>query len=329
MWWRSVVVIGVCFEIAAILLPNIIWLIGWIIGRICGFKVHYKPFLWTMFALMLFTFCIVAYGHFRERFQSKVTNVEYIANDVPLAFDGFRIVHISDFHVDSFEDNPEALTRIVEKINAQNGDIILFTGDVLTTEIRKINQYKNVLKLLKAKEGVVSVLGNHDFFIYNRNYKNDAQRCAIADRLAAYERDTLGWRVLRNESFFVYRGNDSIAISGVDNINGRQGFKTIQMGNLKKAISGLDGIFTILMTHDPSHWEAEVLPKSHVQITLSGHTHAAQMRFFDWSLANLVFNECDGRYDHNGRMLYVNAGIGCTAPIRIACPPEITVIVLR
>ena len=94
-------------------------------------------------------------------------------------------------------------------------------------------------------------------------------------------------------------------------------------------MAGLDGMLTILMTHDPSHWQAEVLQKSHAQITLAGHTHAAQVRLFGWSLANLSFNECDGRYDQDGRMLYVNAGIGCTAPFRIGCPSEITVITLK
>lgn len=328
MWWRSVLFIGIVFEIAAILLPNIIWLISWITGKLCSFKVSYMPFLWTMVALMILAFCVVTYGHYVGRFQSRVTNVEYSSNDIPPAFNGFRIVHISDFHVDSFEDNPEAFSRIVDEINAQNADIILFTGDVTTTQMEKISKFENVLKSLKAKEGIFSVLGNHDFFIYCREYRDKSQRCAAADRLTTFEREKLGWRVLRNESFLVHRGNDSIAIVGVDNINGRQGFKTIQMGDLKKAIVGLDSVFSILMTHDPSHWEAEVLPESHIQITLSGHTHASQMRFFGWSPANFVFNECDGRYDKDNRMLYVNAGIGCTAPIRIACPAEITVISL-
>ena len=259
---------------------------------------------------------------------SAVNQVEYASRDVPKAFDGYKVVHISDLHVDSFEDTAD-LQKVINEINAQDADIILFTGDMTTGSMEGIKLHEKALKSLKAKEGVLSVLGNHDFFIYDPEYRNDKERCAAADRLTQYEREVLGWRVLRNESYQVKKGKDSIAVAGVDNINGGQGFRTIQKGDLSKAMAGLDDIFTILMTHDPSHWQAEVLPKSHAQLTLSGHTHAAQARLFGWSLANLSFNECDGRYDQDGRMLYVNAGTGCTAPFRIGCPSEITVITLK
>lgn len=329
MWWRSVFFIGFILGMFAYIIPNVLWFISWIVGKLFSYRISYAQFGWTALGLMLFIWGIVAYGHYIGRFQIEVNNIEYASNEVPKEFDGYRIVHISDFHVDSFDENPEALRKVVDKINEQNADIILFTGDMNTGNMDNMGKHKETLAALKAKQGVVSVLGNHDFFIYCREYRSNAERCAMADTLTAFERKQLGWRVLRNESFLIHEGSESIAIAGVDNINGNQGFKTIQKGDLSAATAGLDDTFTVLMTHDPSHWQAEVLPKSKVQITLSGHTHASQMRIFGWSFANLTFNECDGRYDHEGRMLYVTAGIGCTAPFRIFCPSEITVITLK
>ncbi len=328
MWWRSVIWTGVIFGTFAWLIPNILWLFSWIIGKIFSCRVPYSPFGWTAFGILLIIWGCLIYGHYFGRFSIDVKEIEYASADVPKAFKGYKVIHISDFHVDSFEDT-EDLQKFVDKVNQQNADIILFTGDMITGKMSGILQHESTLKSLKAKEGVYSVLGNHDFFIYDRHLQSDKERCAEADKLTAYEQEKLGWNVLRNDSHIITRGTDSIAIAGVDNINGGQGFRTIQKGDLSKAMEGLNSIFTILMTHDPSHWKGEVLPKSHAQITLSGHTHAAQVRVFGWSLAHLTFNECDGRYDQDNRMLYVNAGVGCTAPFRISCPSEITVITLR
>lgn len=328
MWWRFVIWTGIIFGTFAWLVPNVLWLLLWFIGKLFAYRVPYAPFGWTALAILLLFWGCLLYGHYMGRFNIKVNQVEYARHDVPKSFDGYKVVHISDLHVDSFEDTAD-LQKVIDKINAQNADIILFTGDMTTGSMEGIKLHEEALKSLKAKDGVLSVLGNHDFFIYCREYHDEMECCAAADSLTQYEREVLGWRVLRNESHRIKKGNDSIAVAGVDNINGGQGFRTLQKGDLGKAMTGLDGIFTILMTHDPSHWQAEVLPKSHAQITLSGHTHAAQARLFGWSLANLLFNECDGRYDQDGRMLYVNAGIGCTAPFRIGCPSEITVMTLK
>ena len=328
MFWHSIFGVAVFFSILFALVPNLLWLVAWCIGLLFGYHLPYTPFGWSTVALVVIVWTFFLCGHFIGRFRSKVTQVEYASVQLPKAFDGYRIVHISDLHVDSF-DRPGHLEKLLEQINDQNPDIILFTGDITTSTLERVSEHELTLCSLHAKDGVVSVLGNHDFFIYDRRFLTDEERNEEADRLAEYERQTLGWRVLRNESFLLHRGADSIAIAGVDNINGNQGFHTIQRGDLKRALNGLDGIFTVLLTHDPSHWQAEVLPESNVQITLSGHTHAAQVRLFGWSLAHLMFKECDGRYDCDGRMLYVNAGLGGVVPLRIGCPSEITVITLR
>lgn len=328
MWWRSVIATGVLFGTLGWIVPNVLWLLSWLVGKLFSYRVPYAPFGWTAAGILLLIWGCLFYGHYLGRFSIEVSRVTYENSTVPKDFDGYKVVHISDLHVDSFEDSKD-LQKFVDRVNSQEADVILFTGDMTTGSMEGIERHEQVLKGLKAKEGVMSVLGNHDFFIYDREYRNDRERSAAADRLTQYEREVLGWKVLRNESFIVRKGCDSIAIAGVDNINGGQGFRTIQKGDLRKAMTGLEGIFTILMSHDPSHWKAQVLPQSHVHITLSGHTHAAQVRLLGWSLAHLSFNECDGRYDQDGRMLYVNAGTGCTAPFRIGCPAEITVITLK
>lgn len=327
MWWKSVLWIGGILGTIVWMIPNVVWFVGWCVGRLLSYRLPWYPFGWTALALVLVVWAGLLYGYFRGRFLVEVNEVEYAHPDIPKAFDGFRIVHISDLHSDSFEDTAD-LKKIIDKVNALHPDIILFTGDMATGSMEGLLKHEDVLRGLKAQNGVMSVLGNHDFFIYDRNLHNDRKRCSAADQLTRYEEKVLGWKVLRNASAIIQKDGEEIAIAGVDNINGGQGFHTIQKGDLRKAMQGLDGYFTILMSHDPSHWRAEVLGQSHAHITLSGHTHSAQVRLFGWSLASLMFNECDGRYDQDGRMLYVNAGIGCTAPFRIGCPAEITLITL-
>lgn len=327
MWWRSTIWVGFIFGTIVWFIPNLIWLAGWCVSRLLSYNLPWYPFAWTALALVLVVWGGLLYGYYRGRFLVEVNQLEYTHADIPKAFEGFRIVHISDLHADSFEDTAD-LQKVVDKVNDLNPDIILFTGDMTTGSMEDLPRYEHVLKQLRSRNGVMSVLGNHDFFIYDQHLRTNRERCIAADQLTRYEEEVLGWKVLRNSSAILQKDGESIAIAGVDNINGGQGFHTIQKGDLRKAMQGLGGYFTILMSHDPSHWRSEVLGHSHVHITLSGHTHAAQARVFGWSLARLLFNECDGRYDHDGRMLYVNAGIGCTAPFRIGCPAEITLITL-
>lgn len=327
MWWRSVIYSGILFGIILALIPHLVWIVSFVIGRIAHFRVPYGPFGWTALGLVGVLWSMLAYGFFVGLWQIEVKTVKYESRDVPNAFGGYRIVHISDLHVDTYNNNPDALARVVDSVNAQHPDLILFTGDMVTGSMQSVFLHEETLKKLQAKDGVMSVLGNHDFFIYDRNLPSRNEKLAAADALAKFESEKLGWQVLRNAHVVLHRGEDSLCVAGVDNINGGKGFATIQMGDLKKALNGTEGVpFRILLSHDPSHWRAEVLPKTSVQITLSGHTHAAQLRFFGWTPASLVFDENDGRYDEQGRMLYVNAGIGCTAPVRIGCPSEITVI---
>jgi predicted MPP superfamily phosphohydrolase len=187
--------------------------------------------------------------------------------------------------------------------------------------------YTEILEKISATHGVLSVLGNHDFMIYGLNQDN--RENAVQD-LAEYQENILGWKLLRNENVVIESEDGSkITFVGVDNANfGNQGFPTIHQGDLKKALEGTDG-FRILLSHDPSHWKAEVLSETDIPLTLSGHTHSAQIKILGWTPAKWSFDEIAGRYDNGDQTLYINVGLGCTAPFRLGVNPEVTVITLR
>lgn len=311
------------------LLPHLVWLVMWAAGKIFHFTVNYTPYGWTSCGLVTLAWTLIAYGFFIGRWKVQTTEWTYENADIPAAFDDMKIVHISDLHLSTFEDNPDQLERIVERINATHPDLICFTGDLVSLHHEELTPHVDTLRKLKSRYGVCSVLGNHDFFIYSSQYRTEKEKAAAVDCLAQLQRTRLGWHLLRNESYAITRGTDTLTILGVDNSNcSNQGFKTIHRGDLPRAMQGTSG-FRILLSHDPSHWTAEVVPATDIPLTLSGHTHAAQIRLFGWTPASWVFNETDGRYDKGGQTLYVNIGLGCTAPLRIGANPEITVITLK
>ena len=236
-------------------------------------------------------------------------------------------MHISDLHLGSFSGHEGQLEQTIRAINAAQPDIVCFTGDLCTIDCREAAPFTAILKGIQAP--VYAVLGNHDFFIYSREL-TEQQRLQEVEMLCRYITDSLGWHLLRNEhQVLTAADSSSITLLGVDNTRGaEQGFRTIDCGNLQQAMADTDG-FRILLTHDPSHWEAEVIPTTDIPLTLAGHTHASQVRFFGWNPAQLMFRQSDGRYDYNGQTLNVNIGIGCTAPFRISTPQDLTLITLR
>lgn len=310
-------------------LPHVIWLLAWVVGRCFHYTIPYAPFGWTALALVVIVWAVLAWGCFVGRWRLQTTRVEFAHSGIPSAFDGYKIVHISDLHLITFDDNPKQLQRFVDSINALEPDLICFTGDLVTFGTSEAEPYTTTLRQLQAKDGIVSVLGNHDFLIYNRKLADDSTRHSEVDSVAQYEREQLGWRLLRNENMVIGRSGEKLTLIGVDNTVGEgQGFSTIDRGDLPKAMARTDG-FRILLTHDPSHWRSEVLHYSDIPLTLSGHTHSAQARLFGWTPASWMFKEAWGRYDEGGQTLNVNAGLGCTLPVRINCPAEITLITLR
>lgn len=310
------------------LLPHIIWMTGWAVGKIADIRLSYRPFGFSALALVILFWGIMTYGYFTGRWQLQKTEIEYVHSDIPEAFDGFRIIHISDLHLGTFDGYPQKLEKFVDEINSLNPDLICFTGDLVTIGRQEAEPYVETLRGLDATHGVMSVLGNHDFLIYGSEHGADRQH--EVEELAEFQRETLGWNLLRN-SHAIIEAEDSttLTIIGVDNANfADQGFRTINHGDLQKAMKGTQG-FRILLSHDPSHWSAEVIPQTDIPLTLSGHTHCAQVKILGWTPASLTFKETDGRYDRDGQTLYINIGLGCTAPFRIGAGPEITLITLH
>ena len=333
--------------VVLLLCPTLLWLICWLIARLCHHSMPFAPFAYTGLALVVLFMGTMLYGYWFGRKQLRVTETTYTSPQAPTAFNGYKIVHISDLHLSSFADSSTFLQRIIDTINAQQPDLICFTGDFVGFGVEEALPFTNILRQLHAKDGIMSVLGNHDFALYHHEL-NDKQKEQKVNQLTTYQRDTLGWQLLRNQSYFIHRDSAYLQIIGVDNTSCQgQGFQTISRGDLMKAIRQLGDRapqksadfsgtplakgekLQILLTHDPSHWRGEVIPKTDIPLTLSGHTHAGQVRLFGYPLSSLMFTESEGWYHMDNQSLHINTGLGCTLPVRIGVPPEITVITLQ
>ena len=278
-----------------------------------------KAFRWGLLALLVPPM-VIAYGSVvdRNRFEIKEVSLEY--PDLPESFDGYRIIHISDLHARSYAKRTARLERAAQIINGLDADLIAFTGDLISLVPDEIDPIAASLSTLKAKDGVVSVLGNHDYGTYADTSG------VLVDDLIAKERE-MGWELLLNEHKVLHRGADSIVVIGVENTSVSHFFPS--NGDLTKASEGTDGAFRIVLTHDPMHWESEILGQDYA-LTLSGHTHAMQLSIFGWSPSSLMFKHSDGLYTEDSQHLYINVGLGETLfPARIGARPEITVITLE
>lgn len=189
----------------------------------------------------------------------------------------------------------------------------------------ELEGFQDILAQLHAKDGVYSILGNHDYGSYY-HWKNLKEQVNNIDNLIRMQK-TMGWKLLNNEYDILHHEGDSIALIGVEN-DGEPPFS--QFADLKKATKGTDGMFRILLSHNPTHWRREVLPDTDIELMLAGHTHAMQAIMFGHSLASLIYPEWGGMYTEEDRGLYVNIGIGYVGlPFRFGAWPEITVITLR
>ena len=320
------------------LCATVVWLVCWGVARICHHAMPFAPFAYTGLVIVALFLAVMFYGYRFGRFQLRVQPTTYTSDKVPAAFDGYKIVHISDLHLSSLADSPAFLQRVIDSINAQQPDLICFTGDFVGFGVEEAKPFTEMLLQLRANDGITSVLGNHDFALYHHRL-SDAQKEEKVEQLATYQRDTLGWKLLRNQLFIVARDSDTLQIIGVDNASCKgQGFRTVYRADLPKAMQTLTSSpsrlfasspFQILLSHDPSHWRAEVVSNTDIPLTLSGHTHAGQMRVFGYPLSSLMFTESEGWYEMDDQHLYINTGIGCTLPVRIGVPAEITVITLK
>ena len=254
----------------------------------------------------------------------KVRQVRICFPTLPAAFDGYRLLHLSDFHLGTFGRHNPFVRRVIETANQQEADLVVFTGDLVNKVAREAVPYRHDLAMLQAPDGVFAILGNHDYCKYGPK-----RRTGYHDRnfqqLGQVVRN-VGWTLLLDEHRILQRGNDRIAIAGVENI-GRPPFPV--RGDLEKAVRGLEpDTFTILLSHDPNHWRAEVVGRKDIALTLAGHTHGAQVRIGPLSLARFAFKEWGGLYHKGAQWLYVSLGLGGSFPFRLGAWPEMTVIEL-
>ncbi len=274
-------------------------------------------------------FASIAYGILWGRFNFTVRNLTLIYNNLPDSFDGFKLLQFSDFHAGSFINNKDKIKYAVELMNKQNADIILFTGDFVNNMADELSGFADILMDLQAPKGMYSILGNHDYGDYvewnsihekNNNFKYllDIQR-------------ECGFNLLLNNSVKIFNGLDFIEVIGVENW-GLPPFP--QYGNLEKALSETEEkSFKILLSHDPTHWDEQVLNFTDIDLTLSGHTHGAQFGIeipgWRWSPVNMRYKRWGGLYDEGKQKLNVNTGLGFIGfPGRVGMPPEITIIEL-
>ena len=270
------------------------------------------------------------YG-FSNKYNYQVKRISLQFDNLPSSFKGLKIIHFSDVHSGSFT-NKEAVIHGVEKIIAEKADLIIFSGDLVNDKATEMEDYMDVFNRIKAKMSIYSNFGNHDY----GDYVNWPQNGITKERRTNEESDRLhklGWHLLMDEHVAIEKNGESFALIGIQNWSAKARFP--KYGNMAKAYSGAEKYpFKILISHDPSHWDAQVRPQySDVDLTLSGHTHGMQFGVeipgFKWSPVQYVYKEWDGLYEEGKQKLYVNPGYGFIGyPGRVGILPEITVIEL-
>ena len=283
---------------------------GNLIGLIC------VPVIWY----------VVLYGSFIGFNKVEVNRQTFASPDLPKAFDGYKVVLFSDAHVGSYTArNEHVLKKAIYNINAQHPDMIVYTGDIQNTQPQDIYRHMDVLSSLKAKDGIYTILGNHDYGDYICG--NTARKVANMRETMSLEKQ-MGWTLLMNEHRYIDRGKSHIIIAGMENDG--DGIRFPQKGDIKKTLKGVDDDdFVLMLEHDPSSWRRKIIPDGRAQLTLSGHTHKMQFALFDWCPMSLTGKEVNGWYTEDEQSLFVTAGLGGLIPFRFGVPGEIVVITLK
>jgi hypothetical protein len=276
-------------------------------------------------------FSSLLYGMYKGKYNFRVLKHTLYFDDLPLAFDGYKITQLSDIHSGSFDER-EKIEYAVDLVNEQKSDIILFTGDLVNNKASEMIPWKDVFDKLKATDGKFSILGNHDYGDYV-DWDNEEEKHNNLNELKQIQKE-IGFDLLLNESRFLEKDGERLALVGVENW-GRGPFK--KAGDLKKAAENIDkNDFKILMSHDPSHWEDIVINDDYkYHLTLSGHTHGMQFGieipgWIKWSPIEWRYKYWAGIYKEMGQYINVNRGFGYLGyPGRVGIWPEITVIELK
>ena len=274
---------------------------------------------------------VCCYGYNKGIYHLRVTKEELTFDDLPASFDGYRIVFFSDFHLGTYATDATFPHKVTEALMKEQGDIILFGGDLINYDPRELQPFIKEMERLHAPDGVYAVMGNHDYQVHRKWSSPEACRRSVQELEGLIEKS--GWKLLLNASSVVVRDTDSIAVVGVEN-DGNPPFPSL--GDLGKALAGVpdslhhQSFFKILVSHDPTHWKRRVLPDTDIQLTLSGHSHACQLQIGHYSPAAWVYKEWGGLYREEKHCLFVSKGIGeALLNFRFGAWPEINVITLR
>ena len=310
----------------AIIAPKALGMLIYGIGRL----IRQRWMTVCAFLVAALVFGIMWWGAIITPGKIEVKEVELAFDNLPDAFDGYRIVQWSDAHLGTYNGRTAIVERQINTINDLHPDMICFTGDLVSRKTDEALPYRDLLAKLRAPDGVFSVLGNHD---YDNYVRWDDEQVKQADRKALCDmQQVVGWRLLNDDYAIIKRGGDQIVVIGTENY-GDHPFE--KRGNLARAYSGLrDNNFKIELQHNPYAWRANTLPNSNIDLMLAGHTHAWQILLklgdWQWSPACLRYPEWCGAYREGNQQLYVNIGTGMVGPpMRIGATPEITVITLK
>ena len=294
------------------------------------FKHRWKIVSMCGLALSFITFGFMWWGALINRYDINVNEVDVEILNLPESFEGYRVAQISDLHLGTYQKDTLFISTLVDSINNLDVDVVVFTGDIVNRTTNELAPFITTLSRIEARDGVYSILGNHDYGDYS-DWASDEDKKANNDLMRDYQRE-MGWNLLLNETRYLKRGNDSIAVIGVENV-GDPPFKNY--GSLKDAYPVLnDSTVKILLSHNPAHWEREISNHNerNIALTLSGHTHAMQISLLGISPASFRYKYWSGLYadDSNRQKLYVNVGVGTVAmPMRIGANPEITILKLK
>lgn len=312
------------FITALVVLPKLTFVLCSLAGRLARrmLKLRRNWGNYVGLVLVLAELYILFHGTMVGTDRLNVRQVTIESDDLPKAFDGYRIAQFTDAHLGSMKD--ELLLRAVTAINDMRPDLIVFTGDIQNMRPEELPRFAQTLKRLKAKDGVMSVLGNHDYSRYVNLPPDEALR---NERMTRDFETSVGWQLLLNDNRIVRRGSDSIVIAGGEN-DGRPPFPA--KADLKKAMRGIHAkSFVVMLQHDPSAWRRHILPLTNAQLTLSGHTHGGQISLFGLRPTELVGKEDDGLYVEGKRKLFVSTGLGGFVPFRFYMNPEVVEITLK
>ncbi|WP_304772015.1 metallophosphoesterase [Paramuribaculum intestinale] len=325
-------IMWVLFGYMTFIMPKLVFVV---VDAVALLPVLWHGRRWRWLSLTGGVIAIVAFlamwwGALVNRFRVDVREVDFEFPHLPAAFDGFKIVQISDLHVGTYGDDDRFVRKLVGVINGLHPDAVMFTGDIVNRHSSELIPFVDALSGIEAPYGVFSILGNHDYGDY-ADWPSEADKAADVAALCAMQ-ESMGWKLLLNQTEFIHSGRDSIAVIGVENI-GDPPFRIY--GSLPKAYPGVgDSVSKILLSHNPAHWTDSIAGHDDVNIalTLSGHTHAMQIEVAGLSPAAMRYATWGGMYgDEAGRhALYVNIGAGTVGmPMRLGATPEITLITLK